>query len=315
MGTRRIEGRCAPVNARATDIEDVMVEEAIRKAEVLTEALGYIRKFRQKVVVIKLGGSVLEHDDALDAALQDVLFMETVGLRPVLIHGGGKAISKAMHESGIEPRFVQGRRYTDPQTLEIVSRVLTQEIAADVVRRIEAMDGWAMPLHHRTTNILYGKPIKIEQEGRKVDLGRVGTVTRIDENRLRMLFTAGVIPVLPSLAMDEDGGLLNVNADTAAAEVAKILRAEKLIFVTDTPGILADEADETSLVSSLTARECKERIAEGSIRGGMIPKVQACLECLRAGVGKIHIIDGRVRHSLLLEIYTASGVGTEIRPR
>jgi acetylglutamate kinase len=300
---------------RATDIEDVMVEEAIRKAEVLTEALGYIRKFRQKVVVIKLGGSVLEHDDALDATLQDVLFMETVGLRPVLVHGGGKAISKAMHESGLEPRFVQGRRYTDPQTLDIVSRVLTQDVAADIVRRIEAMDGWAMALHHRTTNILFGKQIKVEQDGKRVDLGRVGTVSRIDENRLRMLFTAGVIPVLPSLAMDEDGGLLNVNADTAAAEVAKILRAEKLIFITDTPGILADEADETSLLSSLTARECKERIAQGAIRGGMIPKVQACLECLRAGVGKIHIIDGRVRHSLLLEIYTASGVGTEIRPR
>lgn len=305
----------SPGKARATAIEDVMVEEAIRKAEVLTEALGYIRKFRQKTVVIKLGGSVLEHDDSLDATLQDVLFMETVGLRPIVIHGGGKAISKAMHESGIEPRFVQGRRYTDAKTLEIVSDVLTREISADIVRRIEAMDGWAMALHHRTTNVLFGKQIKVEEDGKKIDVGRVGTVTRIEEARLRMMFSGGVIPVIPSLAMDDDGGLLNVNADTAAAEVAKILKAEKLVFVTDTPGILANEEDETSLLSSMTAKECKDRIADGTIRGGMIPKVQACLECLRAGVGKIHIIDGRVRHSLLLEIYTASGVGTEIRPK
>lgn len=292
-----------------------MVEEAIRKAEVLTEALGYIRKFRQKTVVIKLGGSVLEHDDSLDATLQDVLFMETVGLRPIIIHGGGKAISRAMQESGIEPHFVQGRRYTDPKTLDIVAKVLTQEIASDIVRRIEAMDGWAMPLHPRATNVLYGKKILVEEDGKKVDVGRVGTVTSIDEARLRMLFTAGVIPVIPSLAIDPDGGLLNINADTAAAEVAKILKAEKLVFITDTPGILADEADENSLLSSLTARDCKAKLADGTIGGGMIPKVQACLECLRAGVGKIHIVDGRVRHSLLLEIYTSSGVGTEIRPK
>lgn len=292
-----------------------MVQEAIRKAEVLTEALGYIRKFRHKTVVIKLGGSVLEHDDALDATLQDVLFMETVGLRPVVIHGGGKAISRAMHKSGIEPHFVQGRRYTDPKTLEIVANVLSQEICADIVRRIESMDGWAMPLHHRSTNVLFGKKIFVEEDGHRVDLGRVGTVTSIDEPRLRMLFTAGVIPVIPSLAIDADGGLLNINADTAAAEVAKILKAEKLVFITDTPGILADETDESSLLSSLTARDCKAKLADGTIGGGMIPKVQACLECLRAGVGKIHIVDGRIRHSLLLEIYTTSGVGTEIRQK
>jgi acetylglutamate kinase len=297
-------------------IEHTMVEEAIRKAEVLTEALGYIRKFRQKTVVIKLGGSVLEYDDMLDSTLQDVLFLETVGLQPILIHGGGKAISSAMKESGIQPRFVQGRRYTDPRTLEIVSDVLTQQISADIVRRIEAMHGWAMPLHHRTTNILYGTKIDAEDNGQRIDLGRVGAVTRMEESRLRKLLHAGVIPVIPSLAIDEDdGGLLNVNADTAASAVAQFLHAEKLVFISDTPGILADEEDESSLLSSLTSRECRERIADGTIRGGMIPKVEACLDCLNAGVGKIHIIDGRVKHSLLLEIYTDSGVGTEIRPR
>lgn len=293
-----------------------MVEEAIRKAEVLTEALDYIRTFRHKTVVIKLGGSVLEYEDMLDSTLQDVLFMETVGLRPIIIHGGGKAISQAMSDAGLTPRFVQGRRYTDPQTLEIVGNVLTDQISADIVRRIEAMQGWAIPLHHKTTNVLFGKKIHATEEGKKVDLGRVGTVTRIDEKRLRKLFAAGVIPVVPSLALGEDDGqLLNCNADTAASAVAEILRAEKLVFISDTPGILSDESDETSLISSLTAKECRERIADGTIRGGMIPKVEACLASLKAGVGKVHIIDGRVKHSLLLEIYTASGVGTEIRPK
>ncbi len=297
-------------------IENVMVEEAIRKAEVLTEALGYIRKFRQKTVVIKLGGSVLEYEEMLDSTLQDVLFLETVGLHPIIVHGGGKAISRAMHESGIEPRFVQGRRYTDPETLKIVAEVLSQEISADICRRIESMNGWAMPLHFRTTNILYGTKLDLREKGERIDLGRVGDVTRIDESRLRKLFTAGVIPVIPSLAIDEDdGGLLNVNADTAASAVAELLRAEKLVFISDTPGILADEHDESTLLSSLTASECQARIGDGTIRGGMIPKVQACLDSLSAGVGKIHIIDGRVKHSLLLEIYTDSGVGTEIRPR
>lgn len=289
-----------------------MVEEAIRKADVLIEALGYIREFRHKIIVVKLGGSVLEHEDTLQATLQDLVFMETVGLRPILVHGGGKAISQAMDRAGLEPHFIQGRRYTDEATLEIVADVLSNEINADIVRRLEKLGGWAMGLHHNTTNCLYGEKLELTEDGQVIDLGLVGKVTSIDKNRLLKLCNAGIIPVIPSLAMDRSGGLLNINADTAASAVAELLKAEKLIFVSDMPGILADAKDEQSLLRSLTSEDCYRLIGDGTIRGGMIPKVEACIESLRRGVGKTHMVDGRVRHSLLLEIYTESGVGTEI---
>lgn len=289
-----------------------MVQEAIRKAEVLLEALGYIRKFRHKLIVIKLGGSVMEHQDSLDALLQDVVFMETVGLQPILVHGGGKAISKAMQEAGIEPRFIQGRRYTDEQTLKIVADVLTHQINADIVQRLERWGGWAIGLHHGSSNCLFGERIYLDVDGQQVDIGRVGKVTRVDDTRLQKLCNAGIIPVLPCLAVDDQGELLNVNADTVAASVAQLLRAEKLVFISDIPGLLRDASDESSLIRSVTAAECQRLIEQGVISGGMIPKVDACLHCLKAGVGKIHLIDGRTRHSLLLEIYTDRGVGTEI---
>lgn len=288
-----------------------MVQEAIRKAEVLLEALGYIRQFRHKLIVIKLGGSVMENTDTLDALLQDVVFMETVGLETILVHGGGKAISAAMERSGIEPRFIQGRRYTDPQTLEIVADVLTNQINADIVRRLERWGGFALGLHH-ASNCLFGEKIELEIDGQPTDLGRVGKVTRVLDTRLKKLCSAGIIPVLPCLAVDEQGELLNVNADTVAASVAELLRAEKLVFISDTPGLLRDRDDESSLIRSVAADECKRLIEQGVISGGMIPKVEACLHSLAAGVGKIHMIDGRTRHSLLLEIYTDRGVGTEI---
>lgn len=289
-----------------------MVEEAIRKAEVLIEALGYIRQFRHRMLVIKLGGSVMEHSESLDAMLQDLVFMETVGLRPIVIHGGGKAISDAMSRSGLAPRFLHGRRYTDDATMQIVAKVLADEINGDIVRRIEKLGGWAMGLHYRSTNCLVGERLLLRDGGQEIDLGRVGRVTALDENRLHKLCHAGIIPVLPSLALDAEGALLNVNADTAAAAVAGLLKAEKLVFVSDTPGILEDESDPTTLLRHLSAPDCQRRIASGVIRGGMIPKVEACLESLRAGVKKTHMIDGRLRHSLLLEIYTQLGVGTEI---
>ena len=289
-----------------------MVEEAIRKADVLIEALGYIRQFRHRLIVIKLGGSVMEHPTSLEATLQDVVFMETVGLRPILIHGGGKAITSAMNRAGLEAKFIQGRRYTDERTLDIVADVLIREINADMVAQIERLGGWALGLHPWSANCLFGEKLFIEENGVQLDLGRVGKVTRIDESRLHMLASAGIIPVVPSLALDEAGGMLNVNADTVASAVAELLKAEKLVFISDTPGILRDPAKEDSLVRSITAEECRRLIVEGVITGGMIPKVEACLASLKAGVRKIHLVDGRVRHSLLLEIYTDRGVGTEI---
>jgi acetylglutamate kinase len=290
-------------------------EEAIRKADVLIGALGYIRKFHGRFTVIKLGGSVMEDPGTLSALLVDVVFMQTVGMRPVVVHGGGKAITVAMEKAGLTPRWVKGRRYTDDATLEIVARVLAEEINADIERHINKYGGRASGLHHKTHQCLYGRKLMLpDEDGSLIDLGRVGEVTEVDTVPIENLCLAGVVPVLPSLAEDDDeeGKLLNVNADTAASAVAQALQAEKLVFLTDTPGILMDRTEPGSLISGLTPEESRNLIARGVIDKGMIPKVEACLNSIAAGVRKTHIIDGRLRHSLLLEIFTESGVGTEI---
>src|SRR4051794_39716055 len=288
-------------------------EEAIRKADVLIEALGYFRKFHGKFTVIKLGGSVMEEPEALRALLVDIVFMQTVGMRPVVVHGGGKAITLAMERAGLQARFVQGRRYTDEATLEIVARVLAEEINADIVRHITKYGGRAAGLHHKSSQCLSGRKLSLPgNDGAEVDLGRVGEVTEVDVQPIENLCLAGVVPVLPSLARGEDDLLLNVNADTAAAAVAASLKAEKLVFLTDTPGILRDRNEPRSLIRSLTPVDCRALIGEGVIDRGMIPKVEACLQSLAQGVRKTHIIDGRLRHSLLLEMYTDTGIGTEI---
>lgn len=290
-----------------------MHEEAIRKADVLIEALGYIRKFHGRFTVIKLGGSVMEDPESLRALLVDIVFMQTVGMRPVVVHGGGKAITHAMEKAGLEARFVQGRRYTDEATLEIVARVLAEEINADIVRHITKYGGRAAGLHHKTTQCLFGRRLTLaDGNGGEIDLGRVGEVTEVDVPPIENLCLAGVVPVLPSLAEGDDEKLLNVNADTAAAAVAVALKAEKLVFLTDTPGILRDRNEPKSLFRSLSPDDCHALIEQGVIDKGMIPKVEACLDSLAQGVQKTHIIDGRLRHSLLLEMYTDTGIGTEI---
>jgi acetylglutamate kinase len=290
-------------------------DDEIRKADVLIEAMSFIRKFHGRYIIIKLGGSVMEDPESLRALLVDVVFMQTVGMRPVIVHGGGKAITVAMGKAGLEPRWVQGRRYTDDATLGIVARVLAEEINADIERHINKYGGRASGLHHKTHQCLYGKRLTLpDGQGGGIDLGRVGEVTEVDTLPIENLCLAGVVPVLPSLAEDDDdeGMLLNVNADTAAAAVAQALKAEKLVFLTDTPGILRDRDDPSSLISGLTPDGCHELIERGIIDKGMIPKVEACLTSIEAGVFKTHIIDGRLPHALLLEIFTGEGIGTEI---
>ncbi len=289
------------------------MDDAIRKAEVLIEALSYIRNFRDRLTVIKLGGSAMEEPDALRATLQDVVFMETVGMRPILVHGGGKPIDRAMAAAGLKPRKVQGRRYTDEATLDIVVNVLLKDINAGIEKQIRQLGGRAVGCHLGSFQYLFGEKMTLPgEDGAAVDLGHVGIVTRVDRGLIEDFCAASVVPVIPSLAVDEAGAWLNVNADTAAAAVAGQLKAEKLVLLTDTPGILMDRRDHASLVRGLDAERCRELIQRGIIEEGMIPKVEACLDSLRAGVRKTHIIDGRLRHSLLLEIYTDRGVGTEI---
>lgn len=289
------------------------MEEAIQKADVLIEALTWIRQFRGKITVIKLGGSVMENDEAMIHLLLDVVFMETVGMRPVVVHGGGAAISRAMAEAGLKPRFVQGRRYTDEATRQIVERVLAGEVNRQLTDRINELGGRAESLSFRTINVLFGKRIGLHDDhGDPVDLGFVGEVTRVDGRTVERLCHAGVVPVIPSMCITDDGEKLNINADTAATAVAQALRAEKLVYLSDVNGVRRDKDDPDSLMHSLTAEEAHELIDRGKINSGMIPKVQACLDTLERGVHKVHIIDGRLRHSLLLEIYTSKGVGTQI---
>jgi acetylglutamate kinase len=289
------------------------VQEAIAKADTLIEAMGWIRQFRDKTTVIKLGGSVMEDETALRHVLLDIVFMETVGMRPVVVHGGGAAISRAMEAAGLKARFVQGRRYTDEATLAIVEQVLAVETNEAIAGRIEQLGGRAMNLNFRTTNVLFGEQITLPgSDGQPIDLGFVGNVTRVDRTVIDNLCYAGQVPVIPSMSMDESGQKYNVNADTAATAVAQALGAEKLIYLSDVNGVRRDKQDPDSLIHSLSATEARELIRNGTIESGMIPKVEACLETLDRGVHKVHIIDGRLRHSLLLEIYTTRGVGTQI---
>ena len=287
---------------------DFSVDEAIAKANTLIEAMGWIRRFRGKTTVIKLGGSVVDDESALMHILLDVIFMESVGMKPVLVHGGGKAINRALADAGIQPNFIRGRRVTDKPTLDVVERVLTGELNVFLTEEIERLGGRAMNLSFNTTNVLFGEKIASEE-----DLGFVGEVSRVDRSVIEGLSYTDQVPVIPSMCEGPLGEHFNVNADTAAMAVAQSLGAEKLVFLSDVNGVRRDKDDPETIIHSLSSDDARQLIEEGVIDSGMIPKVEACLETLGRGVRKVHIVDGRLRHSLLLEIFTTSGVGTEIR--
>ena len=289
------------------------MDKAIEKADTLIEALAWIRHFRDKTTVIKLGGSVLDDQEMLQHILVDVVFMETVGMRPVIVHGGGKRISAAMEKANIEPRFIAGRRYTDQKTLEIVKQVLARETNEFLAEQLEKVGGRAMTLNFDSTCVLEGTHLKLhDDQGQEQDLGFVGEVTAVDRLVIDNLSYAGQVPIIPSMCQSPEGDILNVNADTAAIEVAKQIGAVKLVILSDIPGVLSDPANPDSRISSLNREKARELMERNVIDGGMIPKVEACFDALDHGVNKVHIIDGRLRHSLLLEIYTTSGVGTQI---
>ena len=285
------------------------MQEAIAKANTLIEAMGWIRRFRGTTTVIKLGGSIVDNEEALMHILLDVVFMETIGMKPVIVHGGGKAINRALAEAKIEPNFIQGRRVTDEATLQIVERVLAGELNVFLTEEIERLGGRAMNLSFQTTNILFGEKLTLPSGE---DLGSVGHVTRVDRGVIEGLSYTDQVPVIPSMCEGPDGEHYNVNADTAAMAVAQALGAEKLVFLSDVNGVRRDKKDPDTIIHSLSAAEASALIDDGTIDAGMIPKVQACIETLGRGVKKIHIVDGGLRHSLLLEVFTTSGVGTEI---
>jgi acetylglutamate kinase len=292
---------------------DLTVEEAIAKAGALIEAMEYIRRFRGRIVVVKLGGSILEDTALQKKLLTDIAFMATVGMQPIIVHGGGKAITKAMNEAGLEPVWVQGRRYTDQRTLNIAEHTLVHKINTPICEILTELGCKPMALHSLSSCVLFAEPIRLAGEnGRKLDVGLVGQVIEINAQLLKTLCADGTIPVIASVAKDKTGGKLNVNADSAAGKVAAAVVAEKLVVVSDTHGILKDLNDPESRISTADEEQIKDMIDANIITDAMLPKVDACITALDAGVKKAHIIDGRIQHSLLLEIYTDKGIGTQI---
>jgi len=289
------------------------VEKAIAKASALIEAMAYIRGFRGRIVVVKLGGSILDDISLQKKLLTDIAFMSTVGMRPVIVHGGGKAITRAMNEAGLEPVWVQGRRYTDERTLTIAEHTLVHKVNTPICETLTELGCESMGLHSLSSCVLFAETLRLAgEDGRKLDLGLVGQIVNINGQLIRKLCADGTIPVIASVAKDQSGGKLNVNADSAAGKVAAEIVAEKLVVVSDTHGIRTDLEDPDSWVSSLNETQIKEMIDAGIITDAMLPKVEACITALDAGVKKAHIIDGRIPHSLLLEIYTDKGIGTQI---
>jgi acetylglutamate kinase len=289
------------------------VEKAILKAAALIEALGYIQRFHEKVVVVKMGGSLMDDQEAIDRALMDIVFMVTVGIRPIVVHGGGKEITEALASAGLETRFVQGRRYTDQRTLSIAEHVLSNKVNKRLVDTLNAQGAQAVGLHSLSSGVVFGERMFLDgDEGRRIDIGYVGKITSVNANLLKLLCQADMVPVIAPIAIDRAGGKLNINADDVAGEVAAAVQAEKLVVLSDTHGIRMDPKDPGSLVSELNEARIRELVSQGVITGGMMPKVNACLRALNGGVKKAHIIDGRIEHSLLLEIYTDKGVGTQI---
>jgi acetylglutamate kinase len=288
------------------------MQQAIEKAAVLIEAHEYIRQFEDKVVVVKVGGSIMDDSQQLTSLIRDVCFMDAVGMHPVIVHGGGKTINEAMAAEGLEAQFVQGRRYTDERTLAIAEHVLVNQVNKFICEQINAFEHKSMPLHSLASCVLFAKRLFLEgPEGRKIDVGFVGDVEWVNAQLLHAVVRAGFIPVIAPIARDRSGGKLNCNADTAAGEVAGAMKAEKLVLISDTHGIRTGKTDDT-LVGHLTQDDIEKLIEQGVITSGMLPKVEACFTALGGGVKKAHIIDGRIPHSILLEIFSKAGIGTEI---
>lgn len=289
------------------------MQEAINKAGVLLEALPYIRKYYGKIVVIKLGGSVMDNREAERQLLQDIVFLNYVGMQPIIVHGGGKEISAAMDEAGLEPQWVHGLRYTDDRTLAIAERVLSGTINRRLVEELESVGCEAIGLNSLTSCVLFASRLYLSGEGgRRIDVGYVGKIDEVNAKILELLCASDTIPVIAPIARDKTSGKLNCNADTAAGHVAAAVKAEKLVMVSDTHGIREQPDNPDSFRPSLNRGEIQDFIDRGIIGKGMLPKVEACLQALDAGCAKAHIIDGRIPHSLLLEIFTDRGVGTQI---
>ncbi len=287
------------------------MERYIEKAAALIEALPFIQQFRGETVVVKLGGSIMESEEGYSRIMQDIAFMECIGMFPVVVHGGGKAISRAMKEANIAPNFVQGLRVTDDATIDVVEQVLNREVNPHLVEIIQQFHGKARGIHGEDI-IRVEKLTGADEHKDPVDWGYVGKVNHVDVEPIQAYLKSEIVPVITPLGKGPDGRLYNINADDAATAVAVALKARKLVFLTDVPGLLLDPEDRSTIISSLHLSEVDELIDRGVIAGGMLPKIKGMVGAVKSGIRKAHIIDASMAHSLLLELFTSEGVGTEI---
>jgi acetylglutamate kinase len=289
------------------------MQTLIAKAEMLLEALPYIQRFRNQTFIVKYGGSFMDSPDPAvrDGVARDIVFLEAVGINPVVVHGGGKAITRAMAAAGLEARFIQGMRVTDAPTVEVVERVLSQEINPQIVRTIRTLGGKARGFSGADI-FTCRKQALTDTQGHPIDLGFVGEVTSVNVAPLLDCIHKSITPVISPTARGEDGQLFNCNADVAAAQAAIALKASRLVFMSDVPGLMRNPKDPSTVIAHLQTGEVETLKTEGIIDHGMIPKVDSAVAGLRAGVDKVSFVDGRVPHAVLLEIFTDAGVGTEV---
>ncbi len=285
------------------------MEHLIKKAEVLTEALPYIQKLRGKTIVIKYGGNAMISDELRNTVMEDIILLKYVGANPILVHGGGPDISGALKQYNIESKFINGLRVTDEETVKIAQMVLVGKTNKEIVALINKHGGYGIGICGIDGNIIKCKKMTQDADGNEIDIGYVGDIISINSKALDILATGDYIPVIAPIGIDDEGQSYNINADTVAGSVASAMKAEKLVMLTDIEGILDKDKN---IILSMTCREVEQKVADGTIAGGMIPKTRGCVEAIEHGVKRVHIIDGRVPHCILLEIFTDAGVGTMI---
>ncbi|HRO62063.1 MAG TPA: acetylglutamate kinase [Burkholderiaceae bacterium] len=284
-----------------------------QQAAILAEAMPYIRRFHGKIVVVKYGGNAMTDDRLKQSFARDVVLLKLVGLKPVVVHGGGPQIEQLLTRVGKKGEFVQGMRVTDAETMDIVEMVLAGQVNKEIVELINTAGGRAVGLTGQDGGLIRARRLKIRSKDRpddEIDIGQVGEVESIDPAIIETLAASGFIPVIAPIGSGTEGETYNINADVVAGKVAEVLKAEKLVLLTNTPGVLDKDG---KLLTGLSARQIDELFADGTISGGMLPKISSALDAARGGVNAVHIVDGRVDHSLLLEIMTDHGVGTMIR--
>jgi acetylglutamate kinase len=291
---------------------EIKMDNLIEKAKALVEALPYIQKFRNAVVVVKFGGSAMENPELIKSTMRDVVLMECIGMRPVVVHGGGKAITAELARRNIETKFINGLRVTCADTIKVVDEVLHNVINKNLIEEAALAGGKAVSISGKEMLRAEKMYSKDPATGEQLDIGFVGDIVGVDAEKILEAVKNDIIPVIPPLGLGRDGQVYNINADTAACKIAEALKSRKLVFLSDVPGILSNPKDESTVIPTICTTEIDQLIADKVITGGMIPKIMSSLCALNAGVSKVHMIDGRREHSLLLEIFTDSGVGTQI---